>query len=135
VLYIMLGETDEWAHMRRYDAYLDAAHNADRFLRKLWETAQSIPAYAGKTSLVITTDHGRGGTLGDWPNHGPDVAGAENIWIAAMGPAVPPAGVRENVEVIQAQVAATIALLAGEDYHAAVARSAPALPFQTPSSK
>ena len=30
VLYIGLGETDEWAHERRYDLYLQAAHLADR---------------------------------------------------------------------------------------------------------
>jgi len=135
VLYIMLGETDEWAHARRYDAYLDAAHNADRFLQKLWTTVQAMPEYAGKTSLVITTDHGRGGTLGDWPNHGPDVPGAENIWIAALGRAVPPLGVRENVETTQAQVAATVASLVGEDYHAAVMQSAAPLRLQTHSSK
>jgi hypothetical protein len=130
VLYIMLGETDEWAHARRYDAYLDAAHNADRFLRKLWETAHAMPEYAGKTSLLITTDHGRGGTLGDWPSHGPDLPGAENIWIAVMGPAVPPLGVRENVETTQAQVAATVASLVGEDYRSAVTQSAPRLPLE-----
>jgi hypothetical protein len=135
VLYIMLGETDEWAHARRYDTYLDAAHNADRFLRTLWETAQSMPEYAGKTSLVITTDHGRGGTLGDWTNHGPDVPGAENIWIAAMGPAVPARGGRENVETTQAQVAATVASLVGEDYHAAVPQSASALPLGVTAAK
>jgi hypothetical protein len=43
------------------------------------------------------------------------VPGAENIWIAALGPAVPPLGVRENVEATQAQVAATVASLVGED--------------------
>ena len=31
VLYIGLGETDEWGHGRRYDLYLDAANKADRF--------------------------------------------------------------------------------------------------------
>ena len=28
--------------------------------RRLWESLQSMPEYQGKTSLVITTDHGRG---------------------------------------------------------------------------
>ena len=30
VLFIGLGETDEWAHLRRYDLYLEAAYQADR---------------------------------------------------------------------------------------------------------
>src|SRR4051812_172390 len=29
VLYVMLGEGDEWAHQGRYDLYLDATHRAD----------------------------------------------------------------------------------------------------------
>ncbi len=43
VLYVMLGETDEWAHGRKYDLYLDAAWRNDRFVRRLWETAQAMP--------------------------------------------------------------------------------------------
>ena len=38
VLYIALGETDEWGHGRRYDLYLDAAHNSDRYLAELPRT-------------------------------------------------------------------------------------------------
>ena len=41
--YVMLGETDEWAHGRRYDLYLDAARRNDRFIRQFWETAQALP--------------------------------------------------------------------------------------------
>src|SRR5262249_22970123 len=40
VLFIGLGETDEWGHGRRYDLYLDAAHNSDRFVAELWQTLQ-----------------------------------------------------------------------------------------------
>ena len=128
VLYVQLGETDEWAHMRRYDCYLESAFNSDRFLRRLWEAAQSMPEYANNTSLVVTTDHGRGGTLGDWTNHGQDVPGAEHMWIAVMGPDTPALGVRENVEVTQGQTAATVAALVGEDYRAAVPKAAAPLP-------
>ena len=128
VLYVMLGETDEWAHMRRYDCYLEAAYNGDRFLRKLWDTAQSIPEMKGNTSLVITTDHGRGGTLGDWTDHGKDVPGAEHVWMAVIGPDTPPSGLRENLDVTLSQVAATVAALAGENYPSASPKSAPVLP-------
>ncbi|HEX7024982.1 MAG TPA: hypothetical protein VF187_09205, partial [Gemmatimonadales bacterium] len=41
VLYVMLGDTDEWAHERRYDLYLDAIYRGDRFLRALWDAVQS----------------------------------------------------------------------------------------------
>jgi len=128
VLYVMLGETDEWAHLRRYDCYLDSARRGDDYLRRLWETLQSMPEYAGKTSLVITTDHGRGETKQNWTDHGKEVDGAEFVWIGAMGPGVEPLGVRENVEATQGQVAATVAALVGEDFHGVMARSAAPLP-------
>lgn len=131
VFYIALGETDEWAHMRRYDLYLDAARRSDDYLRRLWETLQSMPEYAGKTSLLISTDHGRGDTKLNWTDHGKDVEGAEFIWMAAMGPGVAPRGVRENVQTTQSQIAATVAALAGEDYCAAVSKAAPPLPVRT----
>ncbi|HEX5474997.1 MAG TPA: hypothetical protein VFX12_10080 [Vicinamibacterales bacterium] len=127
VLYVMLGETDDWAHGRRYDLYLDSAARNDRFIRRLWETAQAIPEYAGHTALVIATDHGRGATGQDWTDHGQDVPAARRIWIAVMGPGVSPLGVRANVHVTQAQVAATIASLVGEDYRAAQPKAAPPL--------
>jgi hypothetical protein len=128
VLYVLLGETDEWGHERRYDLYLDAAHRADRFLRRLWETAQSLPAYRGRTALVVATDHGRGATPKDWTDHGRDVPAAERIWMAVMGPDTPALGVREGLTVTQSQLAATVAALLGEDFRAAFAAAAPPLP-------
>jgi hypothetical protein len=128
VLFVGFGETDEWAHLRRYDCYLDAVNKNDAFLKSLWDTLQSMPEYANHTSLVITTDHGRGSTKQDWTDHGKDTEGAEFMWIAVLGPKTPGKGVRENVEVTQGQVAATVAALVGEDYHAASPKSAPPLP-------
>ncbi len=128
VLYIGLGETDEWGHGRRYDLYLDAANNADRYLAELWRTLQTIPQYKDKTSLLITTDHGRGDTRVDWTDHGKKVPLAEFIWIAVLGPDTPALGVRENVETTQSQVAATIAHLLREEFTKASPKAAPPLP-------
>lgn len=124
VFYVGLGETDEWGHGRRYDLYLEAAHQADRFLADLWRLVQGLPEYRGKTALLVTTDHGRGATRVDWTDHGKDVPGAEFIWIALLGPDTPALGVRENVEATQSQVAATIAHLLGEDFATASPRAA-----------
>jgi hypothetical protein len=112
VLYVMLGDTDEWAHERRYDLYLDAAHRGDRFLRLLWETVQQMPEYRGRTALLLATDHGRG-SGDDWTDHGRDVPAAERIW---MGGLLPVSGERLAVSGgphTQAQFAATIAALLG----------------------
>lgn len=124
VLYIGLGETDEWAHGRRYDLYLDAANKADKFLAEFWQTLQSMPDYAGKTSLLITTDHGRGLTSKDWTNHSADTVGAEFIWIGVLGPNVPALGVRSEIEATQAQIAATIAHLVGQDFRSVSPKAA-----------
>jgi phosphopentomutase len=128
VLFIGLGETDEWGHGRRYDRYLSAAHTADDFLRRLWSLLQSLPEYKDKTTLVIAPDHGRGQTIRDWTDHGAKVEGAEFVWMAAMGPDTPALGVRSDVEVTLSQVAATLAQLVGEDFNAASPKSAPPLP-------
>ncbi len=128
VLYVSFAETDDWGHTGRYDLVLDAAHNADRFTRSLWETAQSIPQYAGKTSLLITTDHGRGETPSDWKSHKDEIPGSEKIWIAVMGPDTSAKGIRREQKVTSGQVAATIAALLGEDYVDAVPRAAQPLP-------
>lgn len=127
VLYIGLGETDEWGHGRRYDLYLGAAHQSDRHLAELWTDVQKMPDYAGKTALLVTTDHGRGLTRDDWTDHGKKVPGAEYIWIAVLGPNVPALGVREKVEATQSQVAATIAHLVGLDFRSARPEAAPPL--------
>ena len=128
VLYVLLGETDEWAHETRYDLYLDAAFRADRFIRRLWEAAQSMPDYKGRTALVVAVDHGRGATPADWTDHGRKVPAAERTWMAVMGPGTPAMGLRDGLTVTTAQVAATIATLVGEDFRRAIPAAAPALP-------
>jgi hypothetical protein len=116
-LFVGYGETDEWAHAGRYDLYLRSAHQFDRFVEDLWKTFQSLPEYRDKTAFVLTTDHGRGRTLADWKNHGKDVEGAEEIWIAVLGPDTPALGeVSEGEPVTQAQIAATVGALIGKDY-------------------
>lgn len=116
LLYVAYGETDDFAHDGRYDEYLLAAHRTDGFIQELWAWVQSQPDYRGRTTLVVTTDHGRGSGA-DFPKHGADVSGAESIWIAVLGPDTPTLG--EHVapgRVVQAQIAATVAALLGLDY-------------------
>jgi hypothetical protein len=129
VLYILLGETDEWAHQGRYDLYLDAAYRTDGFIRRVWETVQSLPDYKDTTTLLVTTDHGRGATTSDWNDHGKKVPAAESTWILALGPGVAALGVRESVTVTTSQFAATIAAAVGEDFRRASPNAAPALPL------
>jgi hypothetical protein len=124
VVWIAFSETDEWAHEGRYDNYLTAAHNVDQYVRTLWNTLQSMPQYRGKTSILLTCDHGRGTGPQEWRNHGADIEGAEGIWLAVLGPDTPPLSERTNAPQIgQNQIAATLAALLSQDYHAAVPKS------------
>ena len=118
VLTVLLGETDEWAHERRYDLYLDAARRTDQFIQQLWEAAQRIPGYRGRTSLIIATDHGRGPGR-DWTDHGVDVGPADRIWMAVMGPRIIPNSDLRAQSGTQSQFAATIATLVGESWQSA----------------
>jgi hypothetical protein len=127
VLYVMLGETDEWAHEGRYDLYLDAASRSDRFIERVWTLLQSMPEYANKTTMVLTTDHGRG-TGADWTRHGEKVPAAADTWMAVLGPGVSSPGVRPGVTVTTAQIAATVAAVVGQDFGLAVPAAAPPLP-------
>lgn len=131
LLFLCLGETDEWAHEGRYDRYLEAASRADGYCRELWEWCQADPEYRGTTTMVIVTDHGRGDfetDPRDWNSHGVKHPGSENIWIAVIGPDTPALGERADCgPVTQSQVAATIAALLGKDYVAAEPRAGGAI--------
>jgi hypothetical protein len=134
VLYVALGDTDEWAHAGRYDRYLEALHRTDAWLAELWRALQALDGYRGRTSLIVTTDHGRGQTPATWHAHNAETPGSDQVWVAALGPAVAPAGERAGgPPVTLAQVAATVAALAGEDYRAVVTAAAPPLPLGAPS--
>ena len=117
VLYLSLGETDDWAHDRNYRLYLDAAHRVDAYLKTLWETVQATPAYRDSTTMIVTTDHGRGTTPADWKSHGEKVPESKDIWIAVLGPDTKALGERAHIPAVrQDQIAATLAALLGEDY-------------------
>lgn len=115
VLYIGLGETDEWAHAGKYGLYLESAQKADAFLKRLWTEVESNPDYAGKTALIITSDHGRGSGK-EWTSHKHTIEGCNRIWIACMGAGIKAEGLRKVEHATQSQVAATLAALLGEDY-------------------
>jgi Type I phosphodiesterase / nucleotide pyrophosphatase len=125
VLFVGYGETDNWAHQGRYDLVLDSAHRFDHFVEQLWNTMQAMPGYRGTTTFMITTDHGRGGGLAEWKEHGVEEKGSENIWLAVMGPDTPALGERTHAApVAQAGIAATLAAFMGRDYRAAVPAAA-----------
>jgi hypothetical protein len=92
--------TDNAAHAKKYDLYLQQANNADRMIGELWRLLQAMPEYAGKTTFLITTDHGRGNKKSNWADHGIFVSGSSQTWYALLGNTVVPHGeVRSNSQV------------------------------------
>lgn len=120
VLYISYGETDEWAHYGFYRSYLDAAHQADAWIKEIWDFVESDPQYKGKTALVFTTDHGRGDiTKAEWTSHGPHIKDASEIWFATMGPQIDAKGEMTNEnQLYQNQFAQTMAKIMGYTFGA-----------------
>lgn len=102
VTWIDLGDTDNRAHEGDYHGYLAAAAAADAFLSELWTKLESDPRYAGQTTLIVTADHGRGGSADDqWRGHGsgryrfiivPGLrrAGSNHVFMGAIGPGIRP---------------------------------------------
>jgi len=118
-LYLALGETDDWAHNRRYDRVINGCRLFDDTLRELWALLQSLDAYKDNTTILITSDHGRGHTLEDWTSHGRNEPGSENIWFAVFGPDTPNRGeLSDTKQYTQGQMAATLAKFLGLDYNA-----------------
>jgi hypothetical protein len=120
VLYLALDETDDWAHDGRYERVLDALSRTDKYLEELWTWLQAQPDYRGRTHLLITTDHGRGHTPEDWRNHGANVKGSNEVWIAFASPRMSQRGPwRGHAPLSTSQVAATLASWMGIDWNAA----------------
>lgn len=109
-VYMAINKTDHWAHESEYDTYLDLIHEADGFIKGVWDFIEQDDFYRGKTTLLITTDHGRG--LGhEWHTHGSGgIDHAEEIWFAVVGPDTKPTGEQKDEADIKAnQFAKTMA--------------------------
>ncbi len=117
VLFLGFGETDEEAHKGNYGAYLQKAAMADKMIGDLFLYIQSDSFYKDNTTIIITTDHGRGNTAGTWNTHSTFINGSGETWLAIIGPDIIPAGeMKEEQQSYGNQLAATIALLLGEKF-------------------
>jgi hypothetical protein len=136
LIFVSFDDTDKYAHIGNYESYLASMERGDEYLRQLWQQLQNDPYYRGQTTLIVTTDHGRGHEpLEAWHDHsgaryhalnpeyqpqynGIGVVGSDEIWIAALGPAVTGSGrdsYRNGRCVHQAQIAKSIVVALGGD--------------------
>lgn len=127
VVYMAIIQTDHWAHQLQYDTYLTLIHEADSYIASIWDFVQQDDFYMDRTTLLITTDHGRG--IGsEWHTHGADggVHRADETWFAIVGPDTKPSGEQKDENQIQAiQFAKTMAALLEFNFNTGSARGEP----------
>ena len=116
VFYVGFGDTDEFAHAGEYDRYLAAANWTDTFIRLIVETCEADPFYKGKTTYILTCDHGRG--LGaKFTGHGGNIRPSRETWFIAFGKGVHAKGeTAHNGPFFTQQFAATIADILGIEF-------------------
>lgn len=118
VLFLSFNETDEHAHAGDYDKYLHAAHKADSLIAQLWSWIQNEPDYQNQTTLIITTDHGRGKGIRNWRKHKMIIPSSSQTWLAVIGPDTPAEGeIKKRKRLFQKQIAKTIAAFMGYEFH------------------
>lgn len=110
LVFISFGETDDFAHDGKYDAYLNSALNTDGLIEKLWNFTQQDSFYKNNTTFILTTDHGRGTEpLDTWKGHGSSVKGSDEVWVVAFGKGVAAKGeVKEKEQLYTNRIAPTV---------------------------
>jgi len=83
-LLMYLADVDSRGHSGNWDDYTHAISIADSLVGELWSTLQADTAYAGKTTLLVTNDHGRHDY--DFTGHGDGCMGCRHIQLLAIGP-------------------------------------------------
>ena len=117
ILYLGLGETDEYAHQKNYDMYLQKANEADKIISELWHWAQTTEGYRNNTIFILTTDHGRGAASDKWTSHSTFIKGSSQTWMIVFGKGIDPRGeMKSPGRIFQKQFAQTIAHLLGENF-------------------
>lgn len=83
-LHLALLDMDEWAHAQERERMIGALEAADATIDALLNELGRLPAdERALTTVLVTTDHGRGlGPL--WSDHGPYDA-ARTIWLLGIG--------------------------------------------------
>ena len=109
VVYLALGETDDWAHDGRYDRVLETYARSDALSARAVDVAAGGP----RVSRPHAPPHHDGSRTGphpkDWRNHGAKVEGAQEVWIALASPRWRRAANGGSTAAHTNQVAATLA--------------------------
>ncbi len=109
-LLMYLADVDSKGHSGIWDDYLNAISIADSLVGELWNTLQADTAYAGKTTMLVTNDHGRHDY--NFQGHGDDCMGCRHIQLLAIGPGIH-SGLVSDIPRTIPDIAPTIGALLG----------------------
>ncbi|MEO5970256.1 MAG: alkaline phosphatase family protein [Bdellovibrionia bacterium] len=84
-LFISLNDSDEWAHKGNYPQYISTLKGYDDKIKNLFDTLNEMDDYGRSTTVIITTDHGRGNG-NSWGGHGTGTPESKYIWIYGRNP-------------------------------------------------
>lgn len=84
VMYVYFPDVDHAGHSGVWDDYLAKIRESDSLTNALWDTIQSDPVMANRTTMFITNDHGRHTT--NFTGHGDGCFGCRHVMMFAIGP-------------------------------------------------
>lgn len=85
---INFKQPDAAGHANDSAAYLQGILDTDNYIYQLWMQLQNDDFYKGRTTLIVTNDHGRhtAGYLDGFVSHGDNCDGCKHIEFFAIGP-------------------------------------------------
>jgi hypothetical protein len=110
-LFVGLGEPDAYAHRGLYRDYLASIRQADAVIGEIDHLLSQLAAAGSPTTLIVTTDHGRGVRFA---GHGRTSPESARVWLVAAGAGIAARGyVRAPTERRLADLAPTVRRLLG----------------------
>ena len=112
LMLINLKDPDYFGHSSSWSNYIKGIQSADENIKDLYDFIQADDNYRGKTTIIITNDHGRHspGVADGFINHGDGCEGCRHIQFLALGPDFKE-GVGFQTPYEQLDISATVAKL------------------------
>jgi hypothetical protein len=113
LVFLHLGEVDHAGHTGDRDTYVAAIRQADSIVADLWAKLQADRYYRGRTTLIVTSDHGRhDDDHGGFKGHGGICEGDRRLPFLALGRGIQP-GLEIDAPHSQVDIAPTVGRLLG----------------------